>query len=157
VLELGSGIGACAIAASLMGANVIATDAARTSLKLLRENAEYYNLQRPITVLPLLWGDEYVLSELPPIDILMMSDVIYHNSNRDSLKKTIQYVCGPTTLVLIAHTWRVDPKKDQEFFDSVAYDCGLQMYEVPEELMPQGYNTRGDDGRLPVNIFCFWR
>ena len=87
----------------------------------------------------------------------MASDVVYYRSNRESLKKTIQAMCGPTTLVVLAHTWRTEPKQDQEFFDSLRWECGFEMYEVQEQQMPPGYSTRDSDGRLPISILLFWR
>ena len=184
VVELGSGIGTCAIVSAMMGARVVATDASSTSLGLIRSNAETYQdaCAYPITAVPLLWGDQQSLAilveEVPPIDILMASDVVYFQSFRASLQDTIETLCQssssssynskPPPTVLLAHTWRVDPENEEASFDSLlrtttstrtcsdSGDVVTYSYckkEVDASLFPEGYNRRGADGRLPVSIF----
>jgi predicted nicotinamide N-methyase len=158
VMELGSGLGTCSLAAAFMGAKVIATDASATSLALLRTNAERYSnrCEHPVVVAPLLWGDHATVSEFQDIriDMIIASDVVFFRSNRDSLKRTIEELSGPSTMVLLAHTWRTDPDNDEKFFRSFdGFDCE----QVEGHMLPQEYNRRGSDGRLLVSIFQYRR
>lgn len=81
VLELGSGLGTCSLAAALMGARVVATDASATSLALLQKNGEKYApvCRYPLTVAPLLWGDQATMDEFRDfeIDAIIASDVVF--------------------------------------------------------------------------------
>ena len=158
VLELGSGIGLCAIAAAMRGAKVIATDAAVTSLDLIWDNTARYaaHFQHPVMVLPLLWGDVKAMDSFPlPLDIVMASDVIFFRSSQSTLKASIEALCGPSTIMILAHTWRTHQQEDQAFLDSFLDDFDRQ--EVEARHLPPGYQTRGPDGRLPVSIFLFRR
>lgn len=159
VLELGSGLGICAIAAALCGAQVIATDASTTSLELLRVNSQRYAhlCPTPVAVQPFLWGDAETLNLLRhkfPVypDVIMASDVVFFRSNREGLRTTIEALCGPNTQVFLAHMWRSDPEQDQKFFQesfSIPYNG-----EVEAHLFPLEYQRRGSDGRFPISIFC---
>jgi len=136
VLELGSGLGICSIAASLLSPRkVIATDGSSTALGLLRRNVGKYNKKDStennsinysniIQVQSLEWGrpiEEEVRNamqqEYP--DILLASDVVYPRSDRLAFKQTVQEFCGPNTLFLLGHTWRGQPEDDDAYFDSI--------------------------------------
>ncbi len=166
IIELGAGIGICSVAAAMMGAKVIATDASSTSLQLIRQNAAKYRrgCRHPIEVLPLLWGDFDAIRLFPRPHIVLASDVVYHGSNRDSLRSTINAFCQSTkgdtghnssgsTEVILAHTWRTEPKKDEEHFQTYQDICGFDRLEVEGVLFPNEYQRRGSDGRLSVSIF----
>ena len=62
VLELGSGVGLCAICAAYVSAKVVASDGDQSSLQLLRENIREHFLQHPSISAPevrtLLWGNQ---------------------------------------------------------------------------------------------------
>ena len=163
VVELGSGLGLCSIAAGLMGAaSVCATDNSPTALRLLRDNLDAYaaSCTGTLDVQPLTWGDESGLAALPPtpmIDIVMASDVVYQHSARDALRRTICSLCpaGSDTLVLLAHRWRAHPEDDAAFFASFA-PLGFEPFaEVEAELLPPEYRaTVPGMLRRPISIFC---
>jgi predicted nicotinamide N-methyase len=159
VIELGSGIGTCSLAAAIMGARVVATDASSTSLSLIRANAERNtdNFRHPALVAPLLWGDQETMEPFKNVafDIIMASDVVYFRSSRESLKVTIEKLCRPSTLVILAHTWRTEPENDEAFFQS--FLDNFQGEEVGVHLLPEDYNRRVSDGRPPVSILLLRR
>ena len=164
VVELGAGIGICSVAAALMGAKVVATDASTTSLRLIRKNVQRYEneFQHPVEVLPLLWGDVPVIKQFPKPDIVLASDVVYHNSNRGSLRTTIDLFYEPnygydahtfSTEAILAHTWRTSPEVDEAYFSTYEDICGFQRMEVPGSLLPNEYQQKDSFGRFPVSIF----
>jgi len=161
VLELGAGIGICSVAAALMGAQVMATDASSTSLRLIRQNAQKYQqgFKYPMDVFPLLWGDLETIQLFPVPDIIIASDVIYHRSSGESLRSTIDAFCRQATAegkdveVLLAHTWRINPQQDEDYLKLYETICNLNVIEVSGSLLPTEYQKRGPDGRLPVSIY----
>lgn len=158
LVELGSGLGKCAIAAGIMGSKVTATDASATSLKLIRQNIEKYEhlITEPIQTMPLLWGDEATLEAITSPDIVIASDVVYYRSHRESLRATIESLCSDETRVFIAHQWRVDPRSDEMFFQSFA-DRGFEVNVVATHLLPQSHQGRDSEGRTPITIFAIQR
>ena len=182
VVELGSGVGTCAIVAALMGASyVVATDASSTSLRLIRSNAEAYASRMPrgqnvIEAAPLLWGDRdslaILLEEVPSIDIIMASDVVYHQSAREGLRDTVETICTTSTrppTVLLAHTWRTDPEGEAAFFEELLSSTTTttctassgsttyryQRQELDPSFFPPEYSRRGPNGQLPVVVYVY--
>mmetsp|Transcript_30695 Transcript_30695/g.34986 ORF Transcript_30695/g.34986 Transcript_30695/m.34986 type:complete len:248 (+) Transcript_30695:79-822(+) len=150
VLELGSGLGICSITASLLGPRrVIATDGSSTALSLLRRNVQKYepdSTNNIIQVRSLEWGmplaedvRKSMHREYP--DIILASDVIYPRSNRVAFKQTLQELCGPDTIFLLGHTWRVQNDEDDAFFDSIG--------------IPYTPNLKSSGSRPAVNILEF--
>ena len=164
LLELGSGLGLCALAASHVAARIIATDSSPTSLCLLKRNTQRYSYlpgSRPVSVIPLHWG-EPIAAEIVNLlqaesqshpDFVIASDVVYHGSDRRGLQSTLEALCGPDTTVILAHTWRADPREDDHYFKSL----NLQCREVNPKFFPHEYQWRGSDGRTTVSIFEFCR
>jgi len=76
VVELGCGLGLPSIAASRLGAGVLATDEDPEALELLAENARAngaVSLQR----LAVDWADPQALIDRGPFDLVLAADVLY--------------------------------------------------------------------------------
>jgi len=160
VFELGSGLGICSIAASLLGPRrVIATDGSGTALALLQRNVEKYNAKDDSTnnnenilqVHSLEWGMSTLTEDVRKSmdqeypDIVLASDVVYPRSDRLAFKRTLQELCGPDTTFLLGHSWRVEPEEDIKFFDSIG--------------IPYSPNLRSSSGgvRSAISILEFRR
>ncbi|KAL7852739.1 hypothetical protein SRHO_G00185240 [Serrasalmus rhombeus] len=105
VLELGAGTGLVSIVATLLGANVTATDLPEVlgSLRCnLNWNTRQHRRYEP-QVAALFWGHEleqrFPQSEYH-YDYVMAADVVYHHDFLDELLVTMQYFCQwGTTLI----------------------------------------------------------
>lgn len=109
VLELGSGIGACALQAAALGASlVVATDGDAAVLDVLRRNCATYDT---IVVRELKWGDDDVpVGET--FDLLLGSDLIYDAEQHDALLRTIARISAARLLLSVR---KRDPKAEQRF------------------------------------------
>ena len=161
VIELGSGVGLCALVAALSGAYVVATDGADTALQLIQYNGAKYQeyCAYPLRAESLVWGDmqrAYEICQGQYPTFVLASDVVFQGSNLETLKATLQALCGPETWILLAHTWRADSgDMDLAFFDSFLDE--FERYEADPSLMPPGYQTIQANGRPPVSIFMYRR
>ena len=161
VIELGCGIGTCAITAALLGANVVATDGSPAALQLTQQNSAKYQefCKHPVQVAPLVWGDinqayEICAGQYP--NFILASDVGYYGSDRDNLKATLEAICGPETWIFMAHTWRDNTVDvDQTFYDSFLDQ--FERFDVDATMMPPEFQNLRPDGRTPVSIFLFRR
>ncbi|XP_055398952.1 protein-lysine methyltransferase METTL21C isoform X2 [Bubalus kerabau] len=120
ILEIGAGPGLVSIVASILGAQVTATD-----LPDVLGNLQYNLLKNTLnctTYLPevkeLVWG-EGLEQSFPKstlyYDYVLASDVVYHHYFLDKLLTTMVYLCQPGTVLLWANKFRFST--DYEFLD----------------------------------------
>jgi predicted nicotinamide N-methyase len=83
VVELGCGLGLPSLAATIGGAQVLATDWAPDAVALLRENAARNGLELRIELVD--WDDPGLLADEAPWDIVLAADVLYERRNADRL------------------------------------------------------------------------
>ncbi|KAI5942959.1 Protein-lysine methyltransferase METTL21C [Manis javanica] len=136
VLEIGAGPGLVSIVASILGAQVTATD-----LPDVLGNLEYNLLKNTLKrsahrpeVKELVWGESLEL-HFPKAtfcyDYVLASDVVYHHYFLDKLLSTMLYLCQPGTVLLWANKFRFST--DYEFLDKFkqVFDTIL-LAEFPE-------------------------
>ncbi|KAM5312382.1 protein-lysine methyltransferase METTL21C-like [Glossophaga mutica] len=135
-LEIGAGPGLVSIVASILGAQVTATD-----LPNVLGNLQYNLLKNTLKrtahlpeVRELVWG-EGLEQNFPKstfyYDYLLASDVVYHHYCLDRLLSTMVYLCHPGTVLLWANKFRFST--DYEFLDKFkqVFDTVL-LAEFPE-------------------------
>jgi predicted nicotinamide N-methyase len=83
VLELGCGLGVPSLAASLAGAEVLATDWSPTAIALLEENARRNDVRLETAIVA--WAHADALVERAPWDFVLAADVLYEHRNVDEL------------------------------------------------------------------------
>jgi len=83
VVELGAGLGLPSLAASLVGADVLATDWAEDAVALLRRNAARNALS--LRVERVRWDDPGPLLAQAPWDVVLGADLLYERRNADQL------------------------------------------------------------------------
>ncbi|KAJ4974430.1 hypothetical protein NE237_007604 [Protea cynaroides] len=121
ILELGSGTGLVGItAAATLGANVTLTDLPHVVANLqfnVDANCNTFTLNGgSINVATLRWGEtEDMKSTGHEFDLLLASDVVYHDHLFDPLLKTLQFYLRNNTVFVMAHLRRWK-KKDSIFF-----------------------------------------
>ncbi|KAM4859714.1 protein-lysine methyltransferase METTL21C [Thomomys bottae] len=139
VLEIGAGPGLVSIVASILGAQVTATD-----LPDVLGNLQYNLLRNTLAhtahvpeVRELVWGDE--LDHKWPkaafyYDYVLASDVVYHHYFLDKLLITMGHLCQPGTVLLWANKFRFST--DYEFLDRFKqiFDTTL-LAEHPESTV----------------------
>ncbi|XP_059643147.1 uncharacterized protein LOC132285006 [Cornus florida] len=102
VLELGAGAGLPGLTASQLGASrVILTDI-EPLLSGLRRNVEANGLGNRVEVSQLVWGSDELLIQLSELDLVLMSDVFYDESEMAALAGTLKRVCWKDTVVWAA-------------------------------------------------------
>jgi 2-polyprenyl-3-methyl-5-hydroxy-6-metoxy-1,4-benzoquinol methylase len=118
VVELGAGLGLCSITAALMGASVVATDGDADILHLTSANVER-NLEsaKGNASVKLLewdrWEPVQLLANLS-LDssphVVMGADIVYGEDRKvwRNLVSTLDAMCGPHSVVLLAQTTRYD-------------------------------------------------
>ncbi|XP_042553274.1 protein-lysine methyltransferase METTL21C [Dipodomys spectabilis] len=139
VLEIGAGPGLVSIVASILGAQVTATD-----LPDVLGNLQYNLLRNTLAhtahvpeVRELVWGDE-LEQKLPKSDFyydyVLASDVVYHHYFLDKLLATMVHLCQPGTVLLWANKFRFST--DYEFLDKFkqVFDTTL-LAEHPESTV----------------------
>ncbi|KAM6178926.1 protein-lysine methyltransferase METTL21C [Rhynchocyon petersi] len=120
VLEIGAGPGLVSIVASILGAQVTATD-----LPDVLGNLQYNLLKNTLQcavhlpdVKELVWGED-LEQNFPKstfyYDYLLASDVVYHHYSLDKLLATMVYLCQPGTVLLWANKFRFST--DYEFLE----------------------------------------
>ena len=129
-LELGCGVGLCAVAAALQGGRVVATDGSDDVVSLCAENCKAAIEGRPgsVTCLRLRWGDDdelaAALAALPPSSTLpplvLLSDGLFFVDAHTDLMRTLRALAAalPGCVLLLAHTWR-KRALEQEFIDGL--------------------------------------
>ncbi|XP_060047833.1 putative methyltransferase-like protein 21E isoform X2 [Erinaceus europaeus] len=122
VIEIGAGTGLVSIVASLLGAQVTATD-----LPELLGNLQYnisHNTKakskHPPQVKELSWGvglDQHFPRATCTFDYILAADVVYAHPFLDQLLLTFQHLCKETTVILWAMRFRLD--KENRFVEQV--------------------------------------
>lgn len=134
-VELGAGTGIPGLVAAVMGADVVLTDI-QALIPGLQRNIDENGLGEKAKAMALVWG--HGCSGLdPPVDFILMSDVLYDVESMPDLCHTLRELCDGDTKILIACELRL-----------VASDCleimgeeGFVLCEVPQsELLPQWQN-----------------
>ena len=159
VLELGCGIGTSTIVAAMSGARVVATDADPTALTLTQQNVDKYQdyYKYPVQVASLVWGDmntAYQLCQGEYPNYILAADVTYLGSDIESLRATLEAICGPETWICLVHTWR-DVDEEQYILDS--FLDSFERFDMDVALLPPVFQEYRPDGRTPVSIFMYRR
>ncbi|XP_006141572.1 protein-lysine methyltransferase METTL21C [Tupaia chinensis] len=136
ILEIGAGPGLVSIVASILGAQVTATD-----LPDVLGNLQYNLLRNTLKctahlpeVKELVWGED-LERNFPKstfhYDYILASDVVYHHYFLDKLLTTMVYLSQPGTVLLWANKFRFST--DYEFLDKFkqVFDTTL-LAEYPE-------------------------
>ncbi|XP_057955307.1 uncharacterized protein LOC131149141 [Malania oleifera] len=153
VLELGSGTGLVGIAAAaILGAAVTLTDLPHVLPNLqfnADANAESLTLHGgAVDVAPLRWGEESDAEAVGrEFDLILCSDVVYHDHLYDPLLKTLRFLLGGEEKVVfvMAHLRRW--KKESAFFRKAK-----KMFEV-ERIHEDGLPPPGS--RVAVAVYRF--
>lgn len=174
VLELGSGCGLVGILCSHLGAEVVLTDKAEV-LEHTRENAELNPLPdaRTVPVLELKWGadlaDRFTRGSF---DMVIGSDLIYHEELRRPLLLSLLQLVGPHTVIILAsasrngephESWQSDFIK---YFEIEALADWKPPVSIEENSNGDGRSSRSkhrpiappqnleeDEAKWPVTIF----
>jgi predicted nicotinamide N-methyase len=96
VVELGCGLGVPALAASLAGADVLATDWSPTAIALLEKNAHRNDVRLETAIVA--WAHPDALVERGPWDLVLAADVLYERRNVDELLELLPRL-GSTVLL----------------------------------------------------------
>lgn len=132
VVELGAGTGVPGLTAAVLGATVVLTDIPEI-LPGLQRNVDENGLQQRATVKALMWGDD-CSSLSPPVDFILMSDLLYDVKAMPALCKTLNQLADGRTQILLAYELRYGTT---ECFKAVL-EAGFRWSKVPqEELHPQ--------------------
>ncbi|XP_004746124.1 protein-lysine methyltransferase METTL21C isoform X2 [Mustela putorius furo] len=136
ILEIGAGPGLVSTVASILGAQVTATD-----LPDVLGNLQYNLLKNTLKraahlpeVKELVWGaslEQHFPRSTFYYDYVLASDVVYHHYFLDKLLATMVYLCHPGTVLLWANKFRFST--DYEFLDKFkqVFDTTL-LAEFPE-------------------------
>ncbi|XP_062958259.1 protein-lysine methyltransferase METTL21C isoform X2 [Cynocephalus volans] len=136
ILEIGAGPGLVSIVATILGAQVTATD-----LPNVLGNLQYNLLKNTLKctahlpeVKELVWGED-LEQNFPKstfyYDYVLASDVVYHHYSLDKLLSTMTYLSQPGTVLLWANKFRFST--DYEFLEKFkqVFDTTL-LAEYPE-------------------------
>jgi predicted nicotinamide N-methyase len=96
VLELGCGLGLPSLAASVGGADVLATDWAEDAIELLRRNAERNDA--PLRVARVRWSEPEPVLRSAPWDLVLGADLLYEERNTDQLADLLPRLGGDVLL-----------------------------------------------------------
>jgi len=119
VVELGCGLGVPSLAASLAGADVLATDWSPTAIALLEENARRNDVSLETSIVA--WAHADALVSRAPWDLILAADVLYERRNVDELLELLPRL-GST--VLLADPGRPHAKT---FFAEAAADWRVEQ------------------------------
>ncbi|XP_019586604.1 protein-lysine methyltransferase METTL21C [Rhinolophus sinicus] len=146
IIEIGAGPGLVSTVASILGAQVTATD-----MPDVLGNLQYNLLKNTLnctTHLPevreLVWG-EGLEQNFPKstfyYDYILASDVVYHHYFLDKLLTTMEYLCQPGTVLLWANKFRFSA--DYEFLEKFkqVFDTTF-LAEFPESTVKIFKGTR---------------
>ncbi len=129
VVELGCGLGLPSLAASLGGADVVATDWSDDANVLLEQNAARNG--SGLRTLRVTWGDPCPLLSLAPFDLVLAADVLYEARNVEPLLALLGTMAAPT---LVA-----DPgRRHAEAFLAGATAGGWEIVTLRHERLPRG-------------------
>src|SRR5262245_49291532 len=139
VLELGCGLGVPSLAASLAGADVLATDWSPTAIALLEENARRNDV--PLETAIAAWANADALVARAPWDLVLAADVLYERRNLDELLELLPRL---GTHVLLADPGRPHAKT---FFDCAAEAWAIEqrgpVYALSAARGSGGFPSRG--------------
>jgi len=134
IVELGCGLGVPSLAASLAGAEVLATDWSPTAIALLEENARRNDVRIETAIVA--WAHADALVERAPWDLLLAADVLYERRNVDELLELLPRL-GST--VLLADPGRPHAK---EFWTKAAGAWRIEQSGIVYTLTAAGTSTR---------------
>ncbi|KAF5178554.1 Eef1a lysine methyltransferase [Thalictrum thalictroides] len=141
VLELGAGMGIPGLVSARLGAGrVILTDVAPL-LHGLQQNVDLNGLADRVEVRELAWGSDESSGEFGEVDLVLMSDVFYDESEMKSLAKTLKNVCGSKTKIWAASEIR---PSTSDCLNELVVSHGFEV----TELMSQLGTTATDDQSL---------
>ena len=135
VLELGCGLALPSFAASLVGADVVATDWAQEALDLAATNAAANGILVETALLDWSVGP----LQLPPFDVVLAADVLYEERNARPLLRLLDAAVAEGGYALVADPGR---RHAATFFDAAA----AGRWGV--ELLAAGEIPNGEIGRL---------
>lgn len=144
VLEFGSGAGALAIAAALLGAHVIATEQ-EERMKLLRRNLERHAkggeppwcLGRRGGTVDLRELDWFAPDVPVPCDLIMATDVVYTEDVTAALVRTLSNYAVPILIAVELRTEEVHMA-----FISLLVAAGFSVHRLPPLMHPTDVRTR---------------
>jgi predicted nicotinamide N-methyase len=129
VVELGCGLGLPSLAASLGGADVVATDWSEDANVLLEQNAARNGTR--LRTLRVAWGDPGLLLSLTPFDLVLAADVLYEARNVEPLLALLGRLAAPA---LVA-----DPgRRHADAFLAGAASGGWKIVTLCHERLPRG-------------------
>lgn len=131
VLELGCGLALPSFAASLAGAEVLATDWAPEAVELVAVNAAANGIAVAAALLD--WSAERPAG-VRAFDLVVAADVLYEERNAGPLFSLLEETVAPGGEALIADPGR---RHAAAFYERVR-DAGWSMRRVPADLLPSG-------------------
>jgi len=134
VLELGCGLGVPSLAASLAGAEVLATDWSPTAVALLEENMRRNDVRLETAIAA--WSRADMLAERAPWDLVLAADVLYERRNVGELLELLPRL---GTHVLLADPGRPHAK---EFWTKAAGAWHIEQSGIVYALTAAGTSTR---------------
>ena len=123
VVELGCGLGLPALAASMRGAEVLATDWSEDAIELLQRNAERNGVF--LRVARVRWSEPEPLLRAAPWDVVLGADLLYEARNAEQLAELLPQLGGE---MLLAEPGRPYAKEFLERFR--AEDLGERIYRL---------------------------
>jgi predicted nicotinamide N-methyase len=133
VLELGCGLALPSLAASLAGAEVLATDWAPDALELAAQNAAANGLGLETRLLD--WRGEP--ADVPAFDLVLAADVLYEARNSQPLLTLLARTVAPAGEALVADPGR---RHAPPFFDA-ARAAGWLIRRIDAADLPSGAIT----------------
>ncbi|CAK4371977.1 unnamed protein product [Aphanomyces euteiches] len=139
VLELGAGTGINSLAAAMLNSNVVATDGDPDALALIQENikANQFQLPKPVSVRPLVWGNQEQIQALKTefglFDVILGSDILFE-AIEGQLLVTIYELCAMQGVVILTHTPR-EPSRENMLLKS------FSTYFTMNESIVSGTNV----------------
>lgn len=102
LLDLGCGLGLVAMAAAVVGAEVVASDRSRVALRFVAASAQTNGLR--VEVVPCDWADPAPLERLGPWDLVVGADLLYDERSARRLLDLLARVVAPD-----GEVWLADP------------------------------------------------
>lgn len=131
-VELGAGTGIPGLVAAAMGADVVLTDI-QALIPGLQRNVDENGLGEKAKAMALVWGDGCSRLE-PPVDFVLMSDVLYDVESMPGLLQTLKELSDGDTKILMACELRLVASECLE----IMVEEGFVLCEVPQsELSPE--------------------
>lgn len=135
IVELGAGTGLPGLVAALLGAEVILTDK-KALLPGLERNVTANNLGTRVSVQELEWGKD--CSHLsPPVDMVLMSDLVYDPKLMPALCQTLLDLSDAHTEILLAYELRAGTTECFREFQK----RGLRWSKVPNGDLHPDWNS----------------